>query len=233
MPGRNAGGEPQVQLQEIFGLLFAVLCGLLLGLAAAPAVLPMLGFSGFTPYVEPGTATQGFNLHGKHIPTVAHVPRAPARQSHASAAQLRSSRIFARRSSSASGAAGTDIISQVRAFFAFQPNLLYAFGLLALVMVLWLRRDMFAVFLCRWAKDPRQWRDAATPAVVNARCVLHLEGNAYQLGAEFFTQAVEVRISPLFVRVNARGSERAIVLPRRMPRLAAAGRSSTRRAAAG
>jgi hypothetical protein len=62
--------------------------------------------------------------------------------------------------------------------------------------------------------------------------VLHLEGNTYQLGAEFFTQAVEVRFSPLFVRINARGSDRAIILPRRMPRLAPT-RSSTRRVAAG
>ena len=232
MPGGNAGGEPQVQLQEILGLLFAVLCGLMLGLAAAPSILPMLGFSGFAPYVEPGTAIQGSNLHGKHVPTVGHVARASARQSHASAAQLRGHRSLANRFASASDATNTDIISQVRAFLTFQPNLLYGFGLLALAMVLWLRRDMFAVFLCRWAKDPRQWRDTATPAVVNARCILHLEGNAYQLGAEFFTQAVEVRISPLFVRVNARGSDRAIVLPRRMPRLAASGRSSTRRAAA-
>ncbi|HEV2908600.1 MAG TPA: hypothetical protein VGX02_04935 [Candidatus Eremiobacteraceae bacterium] len=59
---------------------------------------------------------------------------------------------------------------------------------------------------------------------------MHLEGNAYQLGAEFFTQAVEVRFSPLFVRINARGSDRAIILPRRMPRIAQAG-SATRRIA--
>jgi hypothetical protein len=232
MPGGNAGGEPQVQLQEIFGLLFAVLCGLLLGLAAAPSILPMLGFAGFTQSVEPGTAVQAFNLHGKHVPTVGHAASANARPSHGSNARLPSSRLRSRYAAAANTAPSTDIVSTVRSFLLFQPTLLYGFGLLALAMVLWLRRDMFAVFLCRWAKDPRQWRDEATPAVVNARCVLHLEGNSYQLGAEFFTQAVEVRISPLFVRVNARGSERAIVLPRRMPRLATTGRSSTRRAAA-
>jgi len=105
--------------------------------------------------------------------------------------------------------------------------------MLFLVLVLWLRRDIFAVLLCRLAKDPRQWRGMAEPAIVNAQCVLQFEGNAYRLGAEFFTQAVEVRYSPLFVRINMRGSDRSIILPRRVPKLAPGRRTTKRRAAAG
>jgi hypothetical protein len=116
------------------------------------------------------------------------------------------------------------------AFLTLETISLFGLALLAFIFVIWLRRDMFTVLLCRWARDPRQWRSSAAPALTNARCVLHLEGNAYQLGAEFFTQAVEVRFSPLFVRINARGSDRAIILPRRMPRIAQAG-SATRRIA--
>jgi hypothetical protein len=193
MPAGN--GETQVQWREVFGLLFAVLCGLLLGLAAAPALLPKLGFAG--PEVASFTQIQRHNPRANHVPKVRHAVNSGALRVHVASDQSAASRLLA---------------------------------VLALIGMIWLRRDMFTVLLCRWARDPRQWRSSAAPALTNARCVLHLEGNAYQLGAEFFTQAVEVRFSPLFVRINARGSDRAIILPRRMPRIAPPG-SATRRVA--
>ncbi|MBV8281355.1 MAG: hypothetical protein JO347_04740, partial [Candidatus Eremiobacteraeota bacterium] len=51
MPDQSAEGVPQVQVRDVLALLFAVLCGLLLGVAAAPSILPKLGFAVFTPYV--------------------------------------------------------------------------------------------------------------------------------------------------------------------------------------
>lgn len=221
MPDENGRGEPQVQWREVIGLLFAVLCGLLLGLAAAPALLPMLGFAG--PDV---TAIQQFHRHnprGNHIPKISHAIETSAQRSHAGN-QSAATRLLALRRLAVGNA-------PTAPFLNFQTITLFGLALLALIGMVWLRRDMFTRLLCRWAKDPRQWRGTAAPALTNARCVLHLEGNTYQLGAEFFTQAVEVRFSPLFVRINARGSDRVIILPRRMPRLAPA-RSSTRRVAA-
>jgi len=103
----------------------------------------------------------------------------------------------------------------------FELNSLFGFALLILAFDLWLRRDLLAAILCRWAKDPRGWRGKPEAGVVNARCVLYFEGNAYRLGAEFFTQSVEVRYSPLFLRINVRGSDRSLVVPRRLPRVAA------------
>jgi hypothetical protein len=108
-------------------------------------------------------------------------------------------------------------------FAWFDNRTLFGLAVLALGIVVWLRRDLFAVLLCRWAKDPRQWRGVPAAGLVNAKCVLYFEGNAYRLGAEFFAQAVEVRYSPLFVRINMRGSNRAIVVPRRLPHIAARG----------
>ncbi len=222
MPDENGRGEPQVQWREVIGLLFAVLCGLLLGLAAAPALLPKLGFAMLDVTSVPQVHRHNTRWH--HTPQVTHAVGTGAHQLHVASDQSAASRLLAvRRLAVDTGSPAL--------FLTFQTLSLGGLALLALIGMVWLRRDMFTVLLCRWAKDPRQWRSPAAPALTNARCVLHLEGNAYQLGAEFFTQAVEVRFSPLFVRINARGSDRVIILPRRMPRLAPA-RSSTRRVAA-
>jgi hypothetical protein len=223
MPDGNGRGEPQVQWREVFGLLFAVLCGILLGLAAAPALLPKLGFAG--PDVAAIPQINRHTRQANHISKVTHAIGSSARRLHAASVESAASRLLAVRR------LAVDTASPA-AFLTFQTVSLGGLALLALIGMIWLRRDMFTALLCRWARDPRQWRSSAAPALTNARCVLHLEGNTYQLGAEFFTQAVEVRFSPLFVRINARGSDRAIILPRRMPRLTPA-RSSTRRVAAG
>lgn len=232
MPGGNANGGPQVELRDLFALLFAALCGLLLGVAAAPALLPMLGFAAFAPSVESRVVIQRPNLQGNRTPNVGHAVSVATPPSQVSANRLPSNRPRSNQSFSVTPA-HTPVSSPVPSFSSLQLKTLYGLGLLALVVVLWLRRDMFAVLLCRWAKDPRQWRGTPATALVNAKCVVYIEGNAYRLGAEFFTQAVEVRYSPLFVRINVRGSDRAIIVPRRMPRLAAARRSARRRAASG
>ncbi|MBV8082610.1 MAG: hypothetical protein JOY86_06465, partial [Candidatus Eremiobacteraeota bacterium] len=121
----------------------------------------------------------------------------------------------------------------LRTLAAVPLQSMVALAVLLLILILWLRRDMFAVLLCRMAKDPRQWRGRPAAALVNARCVLYLEGNAYRLGSEFFAQAVEVRYSPLFVRINVKGSNHALVVPRRMPKAIGARRTPEDRAAAG
>ena len=96
-----------------------------------------------------------------------------------------------------------------------------AFGcfLLAIAIVAWLRRDAFVMILCnRLSADPRAWRGTASAAYVDADGVLHFEGNAYRVGAEFFARSVEVRISPLFLRISAPGMTRVVVSPRLLPR---------------
>ena len=96
-----------------------------------------------------------------------------------------------------------------------------AFGcfLLAIAIVAWLRRDAFVTVLSkRLSADPRAWRRTAAAAYVDADGVLHFEGNAYRVGAEFFARSVEVGLSPLFLRVSAPGMTTAVVLPRLLPR---------------
>jgi hypothetical protein len=231
MPGSNASGGPQVELRDVFALLFAALCGLLLGVAAAPTLLPMLGFAGFAPYVESHRDAERASLQVNRSARVTPAVSATPLPTHVASNPLTTNRLLFNRPPSVNQPVRTGLPSPSTISPSLALQTLFGFGLLALAIVLWLRRDMFAVLLCRWAKDPRQWRGTAEAALVNAKCVLYLEGNAYRLGAEFFTQAVEVRYSPLFVRINARGSDRAIIVPRRMPRLAAARRSSRRRAA--
>lgn len=232
MPGGNVNGGLHVELRDLFALLFAALCGLLLGVAAAPALLPMLGFAAFAPSVESRVAIQRSNHLGNRTSNISHPAGIATPPSQVSGNPLPSNRSLSRASSSVSQPARPGVTPPLPLFSSLQLETLYGLGLLALVVVLWLRRDMFAVLLCRLAKDPRQWRGTPAVALVNAKCVLNIEGNSYRLGAEFFTQAVEVRYSPLFVRINVRGSDRAIIVPRRLPRLAAARRSLKRRAAA-
>ncbi|HME81920.1 MAG TPA: hypothetical protein VKF82_07565 [Candidatus Eremiobacteraceae bacterium] len=103
-------------------------------------------------------------------------------------------------------------------------RVLGAFGLMALAVaiVAWLRRDAFSMRLCdRATRDPRGWKAIASAAYVGPDGVLTLEGNHYRVGPEFFARAVEVQHSALFVRVSAPGVSRAMVLPRRLPRIAA------------
>lgn len=233
MPDGSTNPGPQVHLRDLFALLFAALCGLLLGVAAAPTVLPMLGFAGFANYLEPRAESLGSSpaARGNRPPIVTHpigaaIPsrvsnnRPPSshtlpRLSHANKPRSVNGRVHA------AANAGETPAPPLLAWL--DSRTLFALAVLALGIVVWLRRDLFAMLLCRWAKDPRQWHGTAAAGVVNAKCVLYFEGNAYRLGAEFFTQAVEVRYSPLFVRINMRGSDRALVVPRRLPRLTARG----------
>src|SRR5215472_7709565 len=225
MPEPSGNGASGILLRDIFALLFAVVCGVLLGIAAAPIVLPKLGFAGFSQYVEPRTAA--------HAPsTSAQANRAaPIRPSTSPVTpqpRISQNRVpIARQSSRKLAVNGAISKANARPEYAtppipwFEINSLFGLALLVLAFVLWLRRDLFAAMLCRWAKDPRGWRGKAEAGIVNARCVLYFEGNAYRLGAEFFTQSVEVRYTPLFLRINVRGSDRALVVPRRLPHVAA------------
>ena len=114
-------------------------------------------------------------------------------------------------------------------------RMLGAFGLMALAVaiVAWLRRDAFSMRLCdQAARDPRGWKTLACAAYVGSDGVLTLEGNRYRVGAEFYSRAVEVQHSALFVRVSAPGVSKAVVLPRRLPRVAVRP-ERTRRATAG
>lgn len=235
MPDESANPEAQVHLRDLFALLFAALCGLLLGVAAAPTVLPMLGFAGFAQYVEPRAESLASKstARTRHAPVPAEATgvavssqvsgrRSPSSQRppHPSP----SNRTLALNARARAAAVAAEASAPAPPLLAWlDSRTLFGLALFALAVVVWLRRDMFAVLMCRWAKDPRQWRGAPAPAVVNAKCVLYFEGNAYRLGAEFFSQAVEVRYSPLFVRINMRGSDRAIVMPRRVPRITSAG----------
>jgi hypothetical protein len=232
MPDGSANPGAHIHFRDLFALLFAALCGLLLGVAAAPTVLPMLGFAGFANYVEPRESLgSGPAARGNHQPLATHAisaarpsrlanNRPPSshalpRPSVANRSRLVNERVHA---ATNAGAASTSPL-----FAWFDNRTLFALAVLALGVVVWLRRDLFAMLLCRWAKDPSQWRGVPAAGLVNAKCVLYFEGNAYRLGAEFFAQAVEVRYSPLFVRINMRGSNRAIVVPRRLPHIAARG----------
>ncbi len=92
--------------------------------------------------------------------------------------------------------------------------------LLAVAMVAWLRRDAFTSRLCaRASPDARGWRTSSAAAYVTPDGIVRIEGNDYHVGPEFFARAVEVSFSALFLRVSAPGLSRAVVLPRRLPRI--------------
>ena len=111
---------------------------------------------------------------------------------------------------------------------------LFGMALLAVAIVAWLRRDAFTLRLCAGiADDPRGWRSLAIASYVTPEGVLLLEGNRYRVGPEFFARAVEVQHSALFVRVSAPGLSKAVVLPRRLPRVVARRTPSRRAASAG
>lgn len=229
----RANPGPQIHFRDLFALLFAALCGLLLGIAAAPSVLPMLGFAAFSNYVEPRAESLGSNpaargnrpLLVRHAIGAAVPSRVPNTQQPSNHTPPRPSRAARPLSANAGEHAGANAVKAPAPplFGWLDSKTLFGLALLALGIVVWLRRDLFAMLLCRWAKDPRQWRGVPAAGLVNAKCVLYFEGNAYRLGAEFFAQAVEVRYSPLFVRINMRGSDRSIVVPRRLPHIAARG----------
>jgi hypothetical protein len=249
MPEISADTVPQIQVRDVLALLFAVLCGLMLGIAAAPSILPKLGFAVSTPYVEVHTRAERAQVRTAAAPPAA-VPapaqhpaqarvlptQAPRPQEHGTrlslkhAASTRLARLLAFRRSEANQAQPPFSLPTLS---TIPLQTLFALGIFLFLLVLWLRRDMFVGLLCRLAKDPRQWRGAPSSALVNARCVLYLEGNTYRLGSEFFAQAVEVRYSPLFIRVNMKGSKHAIIVPRRMPKQIARSKPPTDTAAAG
>src|ERR1022692_4800388 len=130
MPGGNADGGPQVELRDLLALLFAALCGLLLGVAAAPTVLPMLGFAAFAPYVE---SRAGIHLQRNRTPEVGHAVAATALPSQVSRNRLPSNRALSHRPRSGKQPAPPEVTSPPLAFL-FQPNTLFALGLLALAV---------------------------------------------------------------------------------------------------
>jgi Tfp pilus assembly protein PilV len=114
--------------------------------------------------------------------------------------------------------------------------ILTLFGMLSLAVavVAWFHRDAFTLRLCAGiADDPRGWRSLAIASYVSPDGVMLLEGNRYRVGPEFFARAVEVQHSALFVRVSAPGLSKTVVLPRRLPRVAARHAPSRRAASAG
>jgi hypothetical protein len=142
--------------------------------------------------------------------------------------------ISARSAANASAPAGSERTPDAAAIAFPWGRLFGAFGLMALAVaiVAWLRRDAFSMRLCdRAAQDPRGWKTLACAAYVGADGVLTLEGNRYRVGAEFYSRAVEVQHSALFVRVSAPGVSRAVVMPRRLPRVAVRPERSRRTAA--
>lgn len=251
MPELSADGVPQVQVRDVLALLFAVLCGLMLGIAAAPSILPKLGFAVSTPYVEVHTRAERAHTRpsvaaNANPPAVVQHPATPrvqpaqaqrpqpqpsgTRASIKRVASTRLARLLAGRKSETNQAQPP---FSLPALSTIPLQTLFALAIFLFLLVLWLRRDMFVALLCRLAKDPRQWRGSPSSALVNARCILYLEGNTYRLGSEFFAQAVEVRYSPLFIRVNMKGSKHAIVVPRRMPKQLARSKQPRDTAAAG
>jgi Tfp pilus assembly protein PilV len=116
-------------------------------------------------------------------------------------------------------------IEEIRPPPVFPSQLVLTFFglmLLAVAIVAWLRRDAFTSRLCAHASpDARGWRTSAAAAYVTPDGIVRIEGNDYHVGPEFFARAVEVSFSALFLRVSAPGLSRAIVLPRRLPRIGA------------
>lgn len=124
------------------------------------------------------------------------------------------------RTRAAAAAAGNEPAARAAPAFPWHlVSLLFGSMLLAVAIVAWLRRDAFSAHRCaQLAADSRGWQSLAVPAFVSADGLLHIEGNDYRVGPEFFARAVEVQHSALFLRVSAPGITKAVVFPRRLPR---------------